>query len=65
MRHSAFMKPPLRKSPKETVKKSGTTKPLGDATIAIHTGEERFGVGAPVGTPISRTANFTFANTER
>jgi methionine-gamma-lyase len=58
------MEPLLRKSPKKSPKKSGATKRFGDATIAIHTGEERFGVGAPVGTPISRTANFTFANTE-
>ncbi|HEY6443256.1 MAG TPA: aminotransferase class I/II-fold pyridoxal phosphate-dependent enzyme [Candidatus Acidoferrales bacterium] len=37
---------------------------LGDATLAIHAGEEKFHVGAAVGTTISRTANFTFASTE-
>lgn len=37
---------------------------LADATIAIHAGEEKFRVSAPVGTLIARTANFTFANSE-
>jgi methionine-gamma-lyase len=37
---------------------------LGASTLAIHAGEDHFGVGAAVGTPISRTANFTFASTE-
>ncbi len=37
---------------------------MGDATLAIHAGEEKFRVGAPVGTAISRTANFTFESTE-
>lgn len=46
------------------MKKSAKSKPLGDATLAIHSGEERVHVGAPVGTPVSRTANFTFASTE-
>jgi methionine-gamma-lyase len=36
----------------------------GDATLAIHVGEEKFRVGEPVGTSIARTANFTFASTE-
>ena len=36
----------------------------GDATAAIHAGEDRFHVGGPVGTSIARTANFTFASTE-
>lgn len=36
----------------------------GDATLAIHAGEERFHVGTPVGVSIARTANFTFENTE-
>src|ERR1700690_1546804 len=49
---------------KEPSMKKSASKRIGDSTIAIHTGEERFGVGAPVGTPIARTANFTFANTE-
>lgn len=34
-----------------------------DSTAAIHAGEERFGVGGPVAPPITRSANFTFANT--
>jgi methionine-gamma-lyase len=34
-----------------------------DATRAIHEGEEKHGVGAPVATPIIRTSNFTFAST--
>jgi methionine-gamma-lyase len=46
------------------MKKSAKSTPWGDATLAVHTGEEKFRVGAPVGTPIARTANFTFANTE-
>jgi methionine-gamma-lyase len=37
---------------------------LGDATLAIHAGEERFHVGTTVGVEIARTANFTFASTE-
>ena len=37
---------------------------MGDATLAIHAGEEKFRKGAPVGTAISRTANFTFESTE-
>jgi methionine-gamma-lyase len=49
---------------KNLMKKSDKARRIGDSTIAIHVGEERFGVGAPVGTPIARTANFTFANTE-
>jgi methionine-gamma-lyase len=46
------------------MKKSSKSKRLGDATLAIHAGEERFHVGAPVGTSIARTANFTFSGTE-
>jgi methionine-gamma-lyase len=46
------------------MKKSSKIKPMGDATLAIHAGEQRFRVGAPVGTAISRTANFTFESTE-
>lgn len=38
---------------------------LGDATLAIHAGEERTGVGAPVGVSIARTSNFTFESTEK
>ena len=37
---------------------------MGDATLAIHAGEEKFHLGEPVGTTIARTANFTFASTE-
>jgi methionine-gamma-lyase len=46
------------------MKKSSKTKRWGDATVAIHAGEEHFRVGSPVGTSIARTANFTFASTE-
>jgi methionine-gamma-lyase len=45
------------KTPKEK-------KRLGDATLAIHAGEEKFRLGTSVGTTIARTANFTFENTE-
>jgi methionine-gamma-lyase len=37
---------------------------MGDATLAIHAGEERYHVDAPVGVSIARTANFTFSSTE-
>src|SRR5580700_7079522 len=47
-----------------TMKKPEKQKRWRDATIAIHQGAEHFHVGAPVGTTIARTANFTFANTE-
>jgi len=40
------------------------TKRWSDATAAIHTGEEKFHIGATVGTSIARTANFTFTGTE-
>jgi methionine-gamma-lyase len=46
------------------MKESSKTRRAGDATLAIHAGEEKFRVGAPVGTAISRTANFTFESTE-
>jgi methionine-gamma-lyase len=49
---AALMKKPLK------------AKRHGDATLAIHAGQEKFRVGAPVGTAISRTANFTFESTE-
>ena len=45
------------------MKKSAKVRQPGDATLAIHAGEERVHVGAPVGTPVSRTANFTFSST--
>jgi methionine-gamma-lyase len=35
----------------------------GDATLAIHGGENLHGVGAPVATPIARTSTFTFSST--
>jgi methionine-gamma-lyase len=37
---------------------------MGDATLAIHAGEQRVHVSAPVGVQICRTANFTFSGTE-
>ncbi len=46
------------------MKKSAKVKRIGDSTIAIHAGEERSHTAAPVGTPIARTANFTFSSTE-
>jgi methionine-gamma-lyase len=39
-------------------------KRFGDATLAIRAGEEKFGIGSPVGTSIARTSTFTFASTE-
>jgi len=35
-----------------------------DATRAVHSGEPKHGLNAPVTTPIVRTSNFTFASTE-
>jgi len=46
------------------MKKPVKQKRWGDATIAIHQGDERFHVGVPVGTTVARTANFTFESTE-
>src|SRR6201987_673193 len=46
------------------MKKPRKQKRWGDATIAIHRGDERFHVGVPVGTTVARTANFTFESTE-
>jgi cystathionine beta-lyase/cystathionine gamma-synthase len=40
-----------------------TIKVSGDATLAIHVGEDKFHKGASVGVEIARTANFTFAST--
>jgi methionine-gamma-lyase len=45
------------------MKKRSARRPLADSTLVIHTGEEKFHVAGPVGTPISRTSTFTFANT--
>jgi methionine-gamma-lyase len=46
------------------MKKQSKAKRWGDATLAIHAGEEKFRIGSPVGTSIARTANFTFSSTE-
>jgi methionine-gamma-lyase len=46
------------------MKNTAKTKRWRDATSAIHTGEEKFHIGATVGTSIARTANFTFSGTE-
>ena len=46
------------------MKKQAGRKSAGDATLAIHAGEEKFKRNAPVGVAISRTSNFTFASTE-
>ncbi|HUJ82857.1 MAG TPA: aminotransferase class I/II-fold pyridoxal phosphate-dependent enzyme [Candidatus Acidoferrales bacterium] len=43
--------------------KKKTTKRWGDSTLAIRAGEQHHGVNAAVGTTISRTSNFTFADT--
>src|ERR1700733_3272078 len=53
----------MRQAP-AIMKKSSKVKRWGDATLAIHAGEEKFRIGSPVGTSIARTANFTFASTE-
>src|SRR3984957_20640866 len=49
---------------KKSSKARSKSKPWGDATLAIHAGEERSQVDAAVGISIARTANFTFASTE-
>jgi methionine-gamma-lyase len=41
-----------------------TIKVSGDATLAIHVGQDKFHKDASVGVEIARTANFTFASTE-
>jgi methionine-gamma-lyase len=46
------------------MKKAQMPKRWGDATLAIHKGQEKFHIGAPVGTTVARTANFTFESTE-
>lgn len=43
--------------------KSKPRTKLGDATLAIHHGETKHGLDAPVATPIIRTSNFTFSGT--
>jgi len=46
------------------MKKPAKTQRWGDATSAIHAGQEKFQLAEPVGVSIARTANFTFKNTE-
>src|SRR5271156_3205239 len=46
------------------MKKTVQGRRMADATTAIHAGQDKFHLSAPVGTTIARTANFTFANTE-
>ncbi|MGH9747383.1 MAG: trans-sulfuration enzyme family protein [Candidatus Acidiferrales bacterium] len=46
------------------MKKPAKQKRWGDSTVAIHKGEDKFHMGAPVGTTIARSANFTFESTE-
>jgi len=46
------------------MKTKSRTKGFGDATLAIHAGEERCHVNGPVVSPIARTSNFTFQNSE-
>ena len=46
------------------MKKQTHPRKLADSTLAIHAGEEKFRVAGPVGTAISRTSTFTFADTE-
>jgi cystathionine beta-lyase/cystathionine gamma-synthase len=41
-----------------------TIKVSGDATLAIHVGQDKFHKGTSVGVEIARTANFTFTSTE-
>src|SRR5271155_1595513 len=46
------------------MKKPARKRRVGDATLAITAGQDRFHRGASVGVEISRTANFTFSGTE-
>lgn len=46
------------------MKKSQKARRLGDATLAIHAGEDHFHTAGPVGTSIARTSTFAFPNTE-
>src|SRR5580704_4567838 len=45
-------------------KRKRSVEPAGNATLAIHAGQEKFGIAASVGVEIARSANFTFAGTE-
>jgi methionine-gamma-lyase len=47
------------------MKRKMRVRKLSDSTLAIHAGEEKFGVAGPVGTAIARTSTFTFADTEQ
>lgn len=40
------------------------SKRHGNSTLAIHVGEDKFGVSGPVGVPIARTSGFTFATVD-
>src|ERR1700722_2280944 len=46
------------------MKKPKKAKHWGDATVAVHAGENRVRVGGPVGISIARTSNCTFESTE-
>jgi methionine-gamma-lyase len=46
------------------MKKQTHSRKLADSTLAIHAGQEKFRLAGPVGTAISRTSTFTFADTE-
>lgn len=54
------MKKPLT----NLARKTGTQKPWADATLAIHAGEEKFHLDAPVAPAITRASTFTFSSTE-
>ena len=56
----ALVTSPLPAASSLTMKKQ--TQKWRDATIAIHAGEEKHGVGVPVAPVITRSSNFTFAN---
>lgn len=61
MRHNPAL---MKKSANSQPHKSRGVQALGNQTRAIHTGEPlRHGVGAAVGTVISRSSTFTFAST--
>lgn len=57
------LQPELRDSA-HTMKRPPKMKRPGDATVAIHAGEQRSRVNGPVGTSVARTSTFTFASTE-
>jgi methionine-gamma-lyase len=58
------MKKSTRTQPTSKPRPPANNLTLADSTLAVHAGEEKFHLSAPVGTSIARTANFTFANTE-